>query len=452
MKKDISPGRPGFRASLTLIPPPPVSDRIVLDVRGAVYNDGRGRASFEVTFHLDRDEPVGLLHRAELEIGPGNCEGVSFRWPTEGRAGSRTVIMTVRSEGRTVCASRPLEIIPSGQRSVGRIDGAWTGFYHWSEQEGRLWNAEIRTLTDAQWGELVRAMHEIGMNVIVIQELFRHQMYAGKHAIETEGYSGRAFYPSRLFPGRMDELAARDPVEAILAEADRHGMHVLMGVGLYAWFDFTPGSLRWHRRVASEVWELYGHHPSFFGFYVSEEAPGSLDNWESDPTDAGRRRRELVDFFRDFGRHCRSMAPDKPIMLATNCHRVPAGLDAYPELLAHLDILCPFGFARMPEGDLTGEAAADLLQRLCDAAGSHLWLDMEVFLFDETGALYPRPIEGVISDLRRFPNFEKILCYQFPGLMNAPWMTCRPGGAATVRLYEDYRRFLAVDAAGACTR
>ena len=68
-------------------------------------------------------------------------------------------------------------------------------------------------------------------------------------------------------------------------------------------------------------------------------------------------------------------------------------------------------------------------------------MDMEVFLFGSEGELYPRPIDGLVDDLLRFPIFEKILCYQFPGLLNAPWSSAKPGGEATVKLYNEYRQF-----------
>ena len=64
----------------------------------------------------------------------------------------------------------------------------------------------------------------------------------GKHSTNVDNYQGKAFYPSKLYPGRMD-IAAKDPIEAILSEADKQGMNVLMGVGMFAWFDFTPESL-----------------------------------------------------------------------------------------------------------------------------------------------------------------------------------------------------------------
>jgi hypothetical protein len=66
---------------------------------------------------------------------------------------------------------------------------------------------------------------------------------------------------------------------------------------------------------------------------------------------------------------------------------------------------------------------------------------MEAFLFDGK-ALVPRPIDGLIQDMQRFPNFEKILCYQYPGIFNAPASRITPGGPATVVLYNDYRRYL----------
>ena len=55
--------------------------------------------------------------------------------------------------------------------------------------------------------------------------------------------------------------APADHVEDILA--------VLPGIGMYAWFDFTPESLAWHCRAAEEIFARYGHHRSFYGFYIS---------------------------------------------------------------------------------------------------------------------------------------------------------------------------------------
>ena len=296
-------------------------------------------------------------------------------------------------------------------------------------------------MTDNQWKELIRSMNKLEMNMVVIQEVFRNEEYVGKHTCTVDTYAGKAFYPSKLYPGRMD-ITAEDPIEAILSEADKLGMNVLMGVGMFAWFDFTPESLEWHKRIAKELWDMYGHHDSFYAFYVSEESGGGLDNWEQRPEMRKKRKDDIVNFFKEFKAYCSGFAPGKPVMLATNSFEIPNGMDTYPALLEHLDILCPFGFARMPEGDLTGKEAADLLQKACDEAKSHLWFDLEVFLFNPDNSLYPRPIGEIVRDLNLFDNFEKILCYQFPGVFNDPKMSIRVGEARTIDLFNGYMKYL----------
>ncbi|MCK4822331.1 DUF4434 domain-containing protein [bacterium] len=426
--------------SLTLIPPSPVSEQITLSIRGAVRNNTGSEQAIETAVYLDHESESGLLFRETVVVPPQSSEGIYFRWPAKGFAGDHEIIFTKKVKGQTERVRRPVTVLASQTRSTGTIDGAWFGFYHWSEREGRLWNDEIKNMTDDQWRELVKAMNEIGMNIIVGQEMFRNQMYVDEHSIALDGYAGKAFYPSSLFADRMP-VESGDPMEAVLSEADDRGMFVFIPVGIYAWFDFTMGSLEWHNKIATELWQRYGHHPSFYGWYVSEEIHGSLSPDEKDTAIMKMHHNEIVQFFKEFRAHVRTLAPDKPVLLASNCHHIKLGLDVYPRLLAHLDILCPFGFHRMPADDMSGEEAAALLQNLCDTAGTHLWMDMEAFLFGNQDELYPRPINGLIDDLNRFQNFEKILCYQFPGLFNAPWSSRKPGGEATVKLYRDYQRY-----------
>ena len=47
-------------------------------------------------------------------------------------------------------------------------------------------------------------------------------------------------------------------------------MHVLLGVGLFAWFDFSEQSLEWHRRVAPVSYthlDVYKRQPIFRTFF-----------------------------------------------------------------------------------------------------------------------------------------------------------------------------------------
>lgn len=419
---------------LTLIPPSPISDKIILDIRAGLKNNKSEKyEQVKVSFYLDKKDKDFLLHEEFVTLEADSTVLVKFPWTTEGHAGKHNIILEVTNGEYSYTKSKDIEVLKSKTRSTDRVDGAFFGFYHWSEAEGKYWNAELKKMTDEQWGEMMHAQNNLGMNIIVIQEVYRNsEAYAHKHNIEKEGYKGIPYYPSDLYPGRVD-IAANDALEAVFAQADKDGMNVFVGIGMYAWFDFSDGSLEWHKKVADEIWAKYGHHPSFYGWYISEEQDGGLG------TDVDKKN--IVNFFKEFKAHIRQYAPDKPVMLATNSHNLRGAEDTYKELLKYLDILCPFAFHRMPPTDLTGEDAANKLQGLCDEAGSHLWLDMEAFDFAEGNALVPRPIEGLLSDLHRFKNFEKIICYQFPGLMNSPEMSIKPGGERTVKLYQDYKKY-----------
>ena len=421
--------------SLTLVPPSPVTNQIVLDVRGAVWNSAAGVMNCKATFYLDDPAEGRALFTRQLALEPGANTGLCFRVPTRPWVGTHRIFLAVTDGKETWTASRPLEVLSSKTRSTGRIAGTWVEFYHWSEEEGKPWNDEVCKMTADQWREQVRGMAELGMNVAVLEESFRNQVYVGEHDMERDGYSGLAYYPSEIYSGRMP-IATPDPIEAVLDEADRLDMNVFVPVGMYAWFDFSAGSLAWHKRVMQELYKQYGGHSSFYGWYIPEEIHGHLGN-------SPQRWDEIVTFFREVTAFARGLAPDKPIMLASNCHQVPRAVSVYPELLKHCDILCPFGFHRMPEGDLSGEEVAALLQKLCDESGAHLWMDMELFEFGPERALIPRPIDRVVADLERFPGFEKMLAYQYTGLLNAPWASRKPGGDPTVVLFNAYKDWLA---------
>lgn len=426
---------------LTLVPPGEISSQVDLDVRAGVINNNDGRSTFKVKMIAKKGLWRKRLAKETITLDAGEARAVKAVLETSGLSGEYDIILKVSSGNKKYRLTRATKVVPSDKRSLGKIAGAWTGLYCWSELEGKHWNPDIKKLTAEDWRGIVRSMHEVGMDVVIIQELFRNEEYCGRHETNPGNYKGFAFYPSELYPGRMD-VACPDPLEAIMSEADRLGMQVFPGIGLFAWFDFTKESLQWHKAVAKEVWERYGHHESFYGFYVSEESGGSLDNWEwKNYERAQMRKGEIVKFFREFGEFCHSMAPGKPVMLATNSFDILGAEKTYLDLFDHLDILCPFGFARMPENDITGKEAADFLQDLCDRKGCHFWFDLEAFLFYPDGSLYPKPFDQILTELLLFENFEKIFCYQYPGVFNNLSLHPQVGEDAGIELYEKYKAY-----------
>lgn len=425
---------------LTLIPPGMITNKVDLDVRAGIKNNSAVNQRWNIEIYLDKIKSSKRIYNKNHLIEAGGVLEIKYVIAKGTLLGNHKVILKATRNNKQFINEKHVEVVAADTRSTQTIDGAWAGIYHWSEIEGKHWNKDIVNLTGKQWKEMMAGMNKLNMNMVVIQEVFRNDAYAGKHSITLSNYNGKAFYPSGLYPGRMN-ITAKDPVESMLSAADSLGMQVWVGVGLFAWFDFSQESLEWHKKVAKELWDKYGHHSSFYGFYVSEEMGGSLDNWEKTSEMRDLRKKEMIHFFKEFKAFCTSIAPARPIMLATNSMQVPLGADAYPALLKYLDVLCPFGFARMPDGDLTGKQAADMLQKFCDEAGSHLWFDLEAFLFNEDTSLYPRDLEGILHDLYLFENFEKILCYQFPGVFNDPQFTFRVGEASTVPLFEGYNNY-----------
>ena len=429
------------RVDLTLVPPGEISNKVDLDIRAGIVNNNDRKSSFKVKLFSRKGLFRKLLCAQKFDLDAGSAHTVKTIMKTAGLSGDYEIILKVYSGGKKYRKSSVTTVVPSDQRSLEKIAGAWTGLYCWSELEGKHWNPDIKKLTADDWRGIVRSMHEVGMDVVIIQELFRNEEYCGHHNTTPGNYKGLAFYPSDLYDGRMD-IACPDPMEAIMSEADKLGMQVFPGIGLFAWFDFTKESLQWHKEVAKEVWEKYGHHPSFYGFYVSEESGGSLDNWEwRNYEKAQKRKGEIVKFFREFGTYCNALAPGKPVMLATNSFDVLGAEQTYLKLFDYLDILCPFGFARMPENDITGQQAADFLQDLCNRKSCHLWFDLEAFLFYPDGSLYPRPFDEIITDLKMFDNFEKIFCYQYPGVFNNLSLHPQVGEDAGVELYNKYKEY-----------
>ena len=68
---------------------------------------------------------------------------------------------------------------------------------------------------------------------------------------------------------------------------------------------------------------------------------------------------------------------------------------------------------------------------------------MQAFLFDDKEKyLVPRPIDEIKKDLLLFDTFEKIICYQYPGVFNDPEMSVRIGEESTIQLFKDYKEYL----------
>jgi len=132
----------------------------------------------------------------------------------------------------------------------------------------------------------------------------------------------KAYYPSRIARTDVVPGSPQDLVETFLRHADRLGIACLLSVSWdmtrdadYAEF---PAQIR---SITTELYDLYGHHPSLAGFYSYQEGSGTY----------------LVPFLREFCAHVKSLHPN--LLTACAPYVDDPLLSGYLSVLRDLDII-----------------------------------------------------------------------------------------------------------------
>lgn len=325
----------------------------------------------------------------------------------------------------------PYEIIKSIVHGTQLLDGCWISLYHWSDDEARYFNHALKNLDSEGFKQQIYSMHNIGITGVIIQNVFDSPYYVGTNDKTIDTYDGKAFYNSELYSGRVD-IRCEDPIEAILTAADECDMAVFPGVGLFAWFDFSPESLEWHKKVTLELHNKYGHHKSFYGWYISEEMFGSL--YFEYPPVAEERWTEIRDFFKEYKSFIDELTPTKPVALAPNNIHMDQYREPWYEIMKNIDILIPFAFAR-------SENNISQIIEMTKKADTHFWVDMEIFKFPFDEGLRPKEIDDLVKEIRVYDQLEQCYGYQFTGLMNEPGKRMNLGLEETEVVYEEYQKY-----------
>ena len=131
------------KVGLTLIPPGKISNKINLDIRGGIVNRGNSLQTYQVSLFWDKEKKSALLCDTTLKISSSKSVVVKIMIPMKDKVGKHKVILKVSDGKRVYRKTKEIEVIQSDIRSIQQISGAWTGIYHWSEEEGKLWNHDI---------------------------------------------------------------------------------------------------------------------------------------------------------------------------------------------------------------------------------------------------------------------------------------------------------------------
>lgn len=102
-----------------------------------------------------------------------------------------------------------------------------------------------------------------------------------------------------------------DLVEMFLTLADKHDMKFFFGMydsGYFWHIGEYQKEIDVNIALIDEVWEKYGHHKSFAGWYLSQEV--------------SRRTRNISSIFAEMGRHAKEVSGNLPTMISPYIHGV----------------------------------------------------------------------------------------------------------------------------------
>ena len=318
-------------------------------------------------------------------------------------------------------------VAASASASVKPIAGSWFEFQHHATVEGVDWNPACVRFTAEQWQAKIEEIADAGLEVLVL--------------MSTSVYY-RTFFDTTIYP--KWQLACPDPLEAVLSAADKHKIKFFIGVGFYGdWrSDKTivdPVANRYRLQSLDELAARYGHHPSFHGWYWPDEA-------EINPYYTP----EFLTYVNTLSKEARRLKPNAPIMIAPYGTRIARPDDEYVRQLDAMDVdIVAYQDEVGVRKSRTTETSAffEGLRKAHDRSQkAKIWADVEIFEFQGdtyNSALMPAPIERIVRQLEAVsPWVDKILVYQYLGMMNQPGTTAFAGSPASTRLYTDYQNWL----------
>lgn len=309
-----------------------------------------------------------------------------------------------------------------------KINGTFFEFRHHNTAEGKYWNPALEGFQADDWRRKIREISQTGMEYIVI--------------MATALYD-RCYFNSSVFP--FADMPCKAPIEEVLDEADKCGLKVFLGNGFYGDWTKAGQNIRSREvidrsfRAMEELTALYAHHPSFYGWYFPDETCIIL-NFSKD----------FVKYVNLCSARCHELTPEKKTLIAPYGTNLALANSRFIHTLEELDV----DFIAYQDEVGVKKTKVDRTKRIFenlrtahDKAGrSELWADIELFDFEGMvykSALIPAPFERVKKQIENVaPYADKILCYQYPGIMNPSVSQSFAGHPDSAKLYDSYLKYL----------
>ena len=309
-----------------------------------------------------------------------------------------------------------------------KIDGTFFEFHHHNSPEGKYWNPTIDRFKAENWRQKIREISDIGMEYIVVMATALYE---------------KCYFKSSVFP--FADIPCSDPIEELLCEADIQGVKVFLGNGFYGDWRKANRNITSKEvidrsfRAMEEISALYSHHKSFYGWYFPDETCIIF-----------RFSKEFMNYVNLCSARCHELTPHKKTLIApygTNLVRVN---NKFIRQLAELDVdfiayQDEVG-VRKTKVDRT-ERLFEKLKKVHDKAGrAKLWADIELFDFEGmvyNSALIPASFDRIQKQIENVaPYVDKILGYQYLGLINPPESPAFAGHPDSAVLYESYKKYI----------
>jgi hypothetical protein len=307
-------------------------------------------------------------------------------------------------------------------KNIKPIEGSWFEFQHHSAVEGKPWNSTLEKFTDQQWDAKIKEMADAGLRYLVLLDIAIY---------------GKSFYPSVLYP--QHHLGCADPLETILSAADKYGIHFFISNGFFG--DWTnpvflmkdKAVYQLRMKAMNEVAEKYAHHKSFYGWYYPNETGIS-----------GHYDDIFINYVNTSSAEATRLTPNGKTLIAPYGTKSVKADELYVRQLEQLNVDFIAYQDEIGVQKTEVEESAGYFERLYrlhqKAAKARLWADVEVFRFEDkvyNSALLPASPERVIKQLEAVsPYVDKILIYQYGGLINKPGSAVFAGHPDSAQLYE----------------
>ena len=109
---------------LTLVPPGRVTDKVDLDIRAGVVNNGDADKTYNIYMYLGGEADENILLQESVCLKPGESYAGKYILDTDGMSGENEISLNIESaSGQKQLVTRPFEVVKSEIRSTRQIDG-----------------------------------------------------------------------------------------------------------------------------------------------------------------------------------------------------------------------------------------------------------------------------------------------------------------------------------------